>query len=366
MTKLERIQQWTAENSLDFTYISDPTTIEYLTGFASDPHERILALLVFPNQSPFLFTPALEVESAREAGVSFDIYGYLDHENPWAIIADKIRQRNNHPTTAGLDKIAFPVDHFEKLTENLTGVTFNKDISGLIDSMRAIKTEDEIQKMILAGQEADFAFETGFKAVKPGVKEVDVVAELEYALMKKGVMEMSFNTLVQAGKHAAEPHGESSTNVIENNQLVLFDLGTVHDGYMSDASRTVAVGKPSDKELDMHKVCLEAQLKAMDAVKPGITAEELDKIARDVITKAGYGEYFIHRLGHGIGMGTHEFPSIMQGNQMELKPGMCFSIEPGIYVPGFAGVRIEDCVYVTEDGSKPFTHTPKNLIYVDK
>lgn len=130
---------------------------------------------------------------------------------------------------------------------------------------------------------------------------------------------------------------------------------------MSDATRTVAFGKPDAKSLEIHKVCLEANLTAQAAIKPGITAAELDKIARDVITKAGYGEYFIHRLGHGIGTSEHEFPSIMEGNDMIIKPGMCFSIEPGIYIPGVAGVRIEDCVHVTETGSEAFTHMTKEL-----
>lgn len=127
-------------------------------------------------------------------------------------------------------------------------------------------------------------------------------------------------------------------------------------------SRTVAVGKLNDKQKDIYKVCLEAQLAAQNAAKPGMTAEELDKIARDIITAAGYGEYFIHRLGHGMGSSEHEFPSIMEGNQLVLEPGMCFSIEPGIYIPGFAGVRIEDCVHITEDGCEPFTHTTKELL----
>ena len=143
--------------------------------------------------------------------------------------------------------------------------------------------------------------------------------------------------------------------------MVLFDLGTVYQGYISDASRTVAVGKLNAKQQEIYDVCLEAQLKAQAAAKPGITAAELDKVARDVIDQAGYGEYFIHRLGHGMGMSEHEFPSIMEGNDLVLEPGMCFSIEPGIYIPGVAGVRIEDCVHITEDGCQPFTHTSKEL-----
>ena len=172
---------------------------------------------------------------------------------------------------------------------------------------------------------------------------------------------MSFDTIIQSGANAADPHGAPKEDTIKPNELTLFDLGTVYKGYISDASRTVAFGEIDDKLKDIYNVCLEAQLTAQNAAKPGMTAEELDKIARDVITKAGYGEYFIHRLGHGMGQSEHEFPSIMEGNKMELVPGMCFSIEPGIYIPNYAGVRIEDCVYVTDNGVKSFTHTSKEL-----
>ena len=175
---------------------------------------------------------------------------------------------------------------------------------------------------------------------------------------------MSFDTLIQAGAHAAEPHGATNDTKIQDNELVLFDLGTNVDGYTSDASRTVAT--LNDKQKDIYQVCLEAQLAAQEAAKPGMTAAELDKIARDIIDQAGYGEYFIHRLGHGMGMTDHEFPSIMEGNDMLLEPGMCFSIEPGIYIPGFAGVRIEDCIHITKDGNEPFTHTTKELQYVGR
>ena len=172
---------------------------------------------------------------------------------------------------------------------------------------------------------------------------------------------MSFGTLVQTAEHAADPHGETSNLKIKNNALVLFDLGTMYKGYASDASRTVSLGKPTDHMKKIHAIVLKAQLAAQEAVKPGIRASKIDQTARDIIKKAGFGKYFIHRLGHGIGMSDHEFPSIMQGNEMLLKPGMCFSIEPGIYIPGDLGVRIEDCVQVTDNGCIPLTHTNKKL-----
>lgn len=364
VSKLQQVQEWTAQQHADFAYISDPRTIQYLTGFYSDPIERVLALIVFPNQEPFMFAPALEVEAIKETGFTYPVYGYLDHENPWKMIATNALSRVNQPKSIALEKGQLAVDRLENLQTVFPTAKFDLDITDFINSLRVIKTPDEIEKLRIAGKWADFAFEKGFAAVKAGRTEQQVVAELQYALMKEGIMQMSFDTLVQAGAHAAEPHGATNATKFKENELVLFDLGTIWDGYISDASRTVALGKPTDKQLDIYNVCLEAQLTAQDAAKPGITAAELDQVARDIIDKAGYGEYFIHRLGHGMGMSEHEFPSIMAGNDMVLKPGMCFSIEPGIYIPGVAGVRIEDCVAITETGCEPFTHTSKDLTYV--
>lgn len=362
--QLAQVQNWVADQHVDVAYFSNFQTVQYLTGFGSDPIERVLALFVFPDAEPFLFCPALEVEAVKDTGWPYGVYGYLDHEDAYAMIAAQIKTRSSHPAKWSIEMGNLTIERFNAMHSQFPEAMFDTDATDYISSLRVVKTQHEIDLLDAAGAEADYAFEIGFQAVAAGVPEQRVAAELQYALMKRGVMNMSFDTLIQAGDHAAEPHGATSDRKIAKNELVLFDLGTIHDGYISDASRTVAVGTLTDKQADIYKVCLEAQLAAMDAAKPGITAAQLDKVARDIITKAGYGEYFIHRLGHGMGQSEHEFPSIMEGNDMVLKEGMCFSIEPGIYIPNVAGVRIEDCVHITADGCAPFTHTSKDLTYV--
>lgn len=362
MTKLEQLQIALNKQGLDAAYISDPMTINYLTGFYSDPIERVLALILFADHDPFIFAPALEVEAIKGTGWVYPVYGYLDHEQPFTLIADYVQQLGGTPVKWGIEGESLTVDRLRALESALPNAQFNADLSPLIAQMRMIKSEDEIAKLNEAGRWADFAFEVGFNAIKVGKTEQEVAADLEYALKQHGINKMSFDTLIQAGPHAAEPHGATSSNKIENDELILFDLGTVVDGYISDASRTVAIGNLNDQQKELYQVCLEAQLTAQAAAKPGMTAEELDQIARKIITNAGYGEYFIHRLGHGMGSSEHEFPSIMEGNKLVLQPGMCFSIEPGIYIPGVAGVRIEDCVHITADGCEPFTHTTKELL----
>lgn len=361
MTKLTQLQEIINQHQLDAAYISDPMTINYLTGFYSDPVERVLALLMFADHEPFIFAPALEVEAIKDTGWKHPVFGYLDHEDPFALIAKHVQDLAGTPTNWAIEQGSLTVDRLHALEHVFPDATFNHNLTPIIAKMRMIKSDDEIAKLNEAGKWADFAFEVGFNAVEVGKTEQAVAAELEYALKQHGINKMSFDTLVQAGAHAAEPHGATSSNKIQNDQLVLFDLGTIFEGYISDASRTIAVGQLNDKQKDIYNVCLEAQLAAQDAAKPGITAAELDQVARNIITKAGYGEYFIHRLGHGMGSSEHEFPSIMEGNDLILEPGMCFSIEPGIYIPNFAGVRIEDCVHITNDGCEPFTHTSKEL-----
>lgn len=361
--QLSLLQNWLQENDLDAVFINDPDHVAYFSGYQSEPHERISALLVFKEAAPFLFVPALEEEDALSSQWTYDVASYLDHENPWNIIQQTIMQRLEHLSTIAVEKDFLTVSRFEQLTIALSPSSVT-DVSPLIQQMKVIKTADEIQRMIKAGKWADKALEIGFNAVAEGVEEQEVVAVIEYELKKLGIKNMSFETMVLTGDNAASPHGTPGARKIEKNDLILFDLGVVYEGYTSDVTRTVAFGDPSPQAREIYDLVLRANEAAIAAVKPGITAGELDKIARDIISEAGYGDYFNHRLGHGLGSSVHEFPSIMKGNDLVIEKGMCFSIEPGIYVPDVAGVRIEDCVYVTEDGCEVLTHTPKSLTFI--
>ncbi|AGY81219.1 M24 family metallopeptidase [Carnobacterium inhibens] len=357
--QLNILQNWLVEQSVDAAFINDPSTVAYLSGYESEPHERILALAVFATGKPFLFTPELEKEDAIKSEWSHDVYGYLDNEDPWALIAKYFQSHSsNGLKNIAIEKDFLTVGRFEKLQAFFPTLSFI-DITPKIQTMKLIKTPDEINKMMEAGKWADRAFEIGFSAIKEGISEEEIVAEIEYRLKKEGIKEMSFETMVLTGDNAASPHGTPGKRQVQLNEFVLFDLGVVHNGYTSDATRTIAFGEPSKQAKEIYAIVLEAHNAALAAVKPGITAGKLDKIARTIITEAGFGSYFTHRLGHGLGSSVHEFPSIMQDSDFVIQEGMCFSIEPGIYVPGIAGVRIEDCVVVTKDGCEVFTHTPK-------
>ncbi|MGT2681814.1 M24 family metallopeptidase [Streptococcus porci] len=358
MSKISQLTKTLEQEQVYAAVLSDPVSINYLTGYLADPHERHMYLFVFADKSPLLFLPALDVARA-ELTVDFPVVGYQDSENPWEKIKAVLPKTDYPQVAVEFDNLN--VSKYKGLQTVFSGDFVN--LTPALQQMRLIKSADEIDKMLVAGKYADMAVQVGFDNISLDVTETDIIAQIEFEMKKQGINKMSFDTMVLTGNNAANPHGIPGTNKIENNALLLFDLGVETLGYTSDMTRTVAVGKPDQFKTDIYNICLEAQLTAQDFIKPGVTASEVDAAARKVIEKAGYGEYFNHRLGHGLGMDVHEFPSIMAGNDMEIQEGMCFSVEPGIYIPGKVGVRIEDCGYVTKTGFEVFTKTPKELLY---
>ena len=360
MTKLDQIRSYLNDKKADIAVLSDPVTVNYLTGFYCDPHERQMFLFVYSDREPVLFVPALEVARASQV-LDFTVFGYADFENPWQTIKSGLPSTDSAKVFAEFDNLN--VTKFQGLQTAFDGHFEN--LTPYIQKMRLIKSQDEIEKMLVAGQFADKAVQIGFEHISLEATETDIIAQIEFEMKKQGISKMSFDTMVLTGNNAANPHGIPGRNKIENDALLLFDLGVETLGYTSDMTRTVAVGNPSQFKKDIYKLCLEAQLTAQDFIRPGVTAAEVDAAARNVIEKAGYGEYFNHRLGHGLGMEVHEFPSIMEGNDLVLEEGMCFSVEPGIYISGKVGVRIEDCGHVTKTGFEVFTQTPKELLYFE-
>lgn len=367
-TKLKLLQEYMVAENIDIVYLDNPTSVAYFTNFESNPHERIVAYII-SQKDHFLFVPSLEKEEASEQSNVDKIYSYSDEENPWAIIGEHAREIAGNIHSVRVDEETLTVERWFKLQQELPASdseTEWNDISGFISQMRVVKKQDEIEKMKRAGELADEALQIGIDFLSEGISEQEVVAKIEMEMKNRGVSEMSFGTLVLFGDHAASPHGNPGSRKLKKNEFVLFDLGVIYDGYASDVTRTVAFDEVSTNKQKIYEVVLEAYTTARDAVKPGMRAGELDQIARKVIEDAGYGEYFTHRLGHGIGKTAHEFPSINGSSETILEPGMCFSIEPGIYIPDDVGVRIEDCVYVTETGAESFTFLDNALMTIIK
>nr|AAN04035.1 proline dipeptidase [Geobacillus stearothermophilus] len=224
------------------------------------------------------------------------------------------------------------------------------------------KDDQEIELFKKAVQIVEESLEATLPYIKPGAVELEIAAQLEYEMRKRGSEGIPFGTIVASGYRSALPHGRASNKVINSGELVVLDFGSIYRGYVADITRTVAVGEITDELKEIYEVVREAQQAAIDIIKPGITAHEVDETARKIIREKGYGNYFTHRTGHGIGLSGHEAPYIMQNNQLVLKPGMAFTVEPGIYLPGKGGVRIEDNIVITENGFINLMSYHKDLI----
>ena len=237
-------------------------------------------------------------------------------------------------------------------------------LTGEVEKIRLIKTDEELDLIIKACEIADQSYEYILTYVKAGMTELEVKNELEAHMTSLGASGPSFDTIVASGHRGALPHGVASDKVIEDGDMVTLDFGAWYKGYASDITRTFAVGSVSPEMEEIYNIVLESQLKSLDEIKAGMTGKEADSIARDVISAKGHGEHFGHSLGHGLGLEVHELPGLSQKSTMTLEPGMVITIEPGIYVDGLGGVRIEDDAVVTEKGLKKLTHSSKKLFIV--
>lgn len=362
--RVEQLQQWLKEQGTTFAFINSPANVFYLTNYFTDPHERLLGLFIFQDQEPLLILPAMEVAAVKKAGWTNEVIGYNDSENPW----EKLQHAFEKKGVLGAESIAVEKDFLSySRALNLLNLFPNATLSSLeqkINQQRVIKDTKEIEILREAAAFADLGVEIGVKAIQEGKTEMEIVATIEYELKKKGISSMSFSTMVLAGEQTAYPHGNPGLNKIKEGDFVLFDLGVVHKGYCSDITRTVAYKSVSPKQQEIYETVLKAEMAAVEFCKPGVRLGEIDTTARKVIQDKGYGEYFTHRIGHGLGIEVHEFPSMNDANAELAKPGMVFTIEPGIYVEGVGGVRIEDDVLITENGFETLTKFPKELLIV--
>jgi len=249
--------------------------------------------------------------------------------------------------------------HLLALQHALPDTTYVSMTSAL-PMLRAVKDTDELERLASAGAAADASYEQILGVRFTGRRESEIAADLAGFLRENGHSQVDF-TVIGSGPNGANPHHEMSERTIDEGDMIVLDFGGLKDGYGSDTTRTVHVGEPSNQEREVFEIVRRAQQQAFEAVRPGIACQEIDRVARKVIADAGYGDYFIHRTGHGIGLTTHEPPYMVEGETRLLEPGMCFSIEPGIYLPGRFGVRIEDIVTVTEDGGRRLNNTSHGM-----
>ncbi|MBF0707342.1 aminopeptidase P family protein [Alkalihalobacillus hwajinpoensis] len=363
--RLENFSNWLGETGQTFAFVHSSSNVFYLSNFECEPHERLLGLFIFPDAEPFLVCPGMEVSQARDAGWKHEIIGHGDADDPWEFIHDALKSRGiKEANQVAIEKETLSYGRAEQIMKRYPSVSFTSAEEKLHE-LRLIKDEQELEILRRAAELADFGVETGVKALQEGCTEMEVLATIEYELKKKGIREMSFSTMVLFGEKAGQPHGNPGDRKLKRGDLVLFDLGVVLDGYCSDITRTVAYKEVNEKQKEIYDVVLNAQLETLNISQPGTRLGDLDKTARQIIADAGYGDQFPHRIGHGIGIEVHEYPSMSENNDSLLVEGMTYTIEPGIYVPEVGGVRIEDDVLVTKTGYETLTKYPKELQIIE-
>lgn len=351
-----RLQRFLAkfnQLSIDAAFVYKDENRNYLSNFTGDD-----SFLFITKEKAYFITDSRYTEQAQNEVVGFEV---VEYKPPIHDFIKSLVDKHN-VKRLGVEENRMTLADYSLYKEKLQGVEIVK-LEQTIEKLRMIKDEYEIKLIETAANIADRAFEHILGFIKPGVTEIEVALELEFYMKKLGASSVSFPTIVASGTRSSLPHGTASEKVINTGELLTLDFGCVYKGYCSDMTRTIVVGKANEKQKEIYNAVLDANKKALEAIKPGIVCKELDKIARNIIVERGYGDKFGHGLGHGVGREIHEMPSVNpRVDNIVLEAGMVITDEPGIYIPGFGGVRIEDLVLVTSDGNRVLSKSPKHLI----
>lgn len=341
------------DHGIEGMLITKPENRHYFSGFSGSAG----TLLISDHESKLL-TDFRYIEQAAAQAKQCEILRYT--ASPYELLADTA-------VKLGLTRIGFESDFvtydmYTKLTEGMSTIHL---LPVQIDELRMMKDENEVAAIKKAVEIADSAFVHILSFIKPGISEQTVALELEYQMRKLGAEKPAFDTIVASGKRGALPHGIASKKIIELGDFVTMDFGAVYQGYHSDITRTICMGSPTDKQRELYDIVLTAQLAGVEAVQPGKTGREVDAVARKIIVDAGFGDYFGHGLGHGLGLYIHEDPRLSPSTtQTVLMENMVVTVEPGIYLPEWGGIRIEDTVLVSTDGCQILTASSKHLIEI--
>lgn len=360
--RLSKAQDAARRGGVDALLITPGPDLRYLTGYRAVALERLTCLIVPADGVPVLVAPGLEVPAAQASPLGtmgVQIRGWAESDDPYALVASLAPGASVVALADSM--VATAVLHLRDAMPQAS----QQLASPVLRELRMVKSKSEIEQLKWAGRAIDSVHDQVPDLLRPGRTEREIGDDIAEAILAAGHVSVDF-VIVASGPNAASPHHEVSDRQIGRGDVVVVDIGgTMPSGYCSDSTRTYAVGRAPDDFLAYYKVLQLAQQAAVAAVRPGVTAASVDAAARMPIVQAGYGDYFIHRTGHGIGLETHEEPYIIAGNAQILEVGMAFSVEPGVYLPGQHGARIEDIVIVTENGADSLNNTGHDLVVVD-
>jgi Xaa-Pro aminopeptidase len=351
LEKLEKLRIALDNQGLDAILITSAYNRRYVSNFTGTA-----GVVLISRDKALFITDFRYVEQASKQCTGFEIIQQKES------ITEEIAKL---ALAHGIHKLGFEQEYVTFSTYKVYESVIQAElipISGIIEKLRLIKTESEIKILKEAAEIADAAFNHILQFIRLGVSELDVSNELEFFMRKEGATSSSFDTIVASGHRSALPHGVATDKIIEKGDLVTLDFGAYYQGYVSDITRTIAVGEPDEKLKEIYDIVYEAQKRGVASIKPGMSGKEADALTRDYITEKGYGEYFGHSTGHGIGLEVHEGPNLSLKSDIVLEPGMVVTVEPGIYIPGLGGVRIEDDTLITSKGNETLTHSTKELI----
>ena len=355
LDRCNRLMTEAQKKGLDAVLVMSQINWRYFSGFTGSN----AILLITPERRILLTDFRYTIQANQQTNGVFEVVE-VSRSIGMDFISNELKRIG--AKRVGFEDASITVRQFKEL-ETL-GVELCP-ISDAMASTRAIKSKYEIEQIIAAQNASDAAFTQLLGRIRVGMKETEVATELEYLLKKNGAEDKSFDTIVASGENGALCHAIPGDRTLCHGDMVVIDFGSKVNGYCSDMTRTIAIGEPCDELKKIYNIVLQAQLNALAALKPGITGGELDRIARDYITEHGYGENFGHSLGHGFGLEVHEAPAASKTSETVLTPGMTVTVEPGIYVEGLGGVRIEDCCILTEDGYINPVNSTKELIIIE-
>ena len=352
MTEVKNIRKMLQDKEIEALLIFNPENRQYVSGFTGSA-----GYVLISEKEQVFMTDFRYIEQAKKETKGFNIIE-ISRDNP---VTDIIKEYNFN--TLGIEDDFITYEQFLEFDEKLKNTKL-VPLKKSLTEIRSIKSKEEISKIQRAAEITDKAYDHIINNIRPGLREIDIALDLEYFMKTMGASKVSFDIIVASGYRSALPHGVASEKPLEKGDMVTIDFGCVYQGYCSDMTRSFVLGQATEKQKEVYYTVLEAQETALTAVKPGKTGKELDEIARKIITDKGFGEYFGHGLGHGVGLEVHELPHVNHLGEKAMQPGMVITIEPGVYIPEFGGVRIEDLLTVTEDGYKLLSNTPKELIEI--
>lgn len=351
--RINKLRGLMKQKGLDGVLLIGDYNRNYMSGFTGDESFAVITL-----EKAIFITDSRFTEQAKQQVKDFEVQEY--RKNIIDFLKELLLKLN--VSKLGFEEDVMSYSDFTKYNEKLECELVPLD--GMVESLRLIKDKNEIETIKGAASIADKSFEHMLGFIKPGMTEREIGLELEFCMKKSGAKDLSFPSIVASGIRSCLPHGQATEKVVENGDFLTLDFGCIYHDYCSDMTRTVAIGQPNDKMKEIYNVVLQAQLSALKAIKEGVTGAYVDKIGRDYIAEKGYGKYFGHGLGHGVGRYIHEAPRLSPMGNTVLKAGMIVTDEPGIYIPDFGGVRIEDLILVTKDGCEVLSNSPKELIVI--